>query len=72
MGDMVVNLHDEISAALHDLVPATGGKCATRHQEWRPYEYFLEWVRFQALETFMHIVCRVSNRIFVGVPSCVY
>lgn len=53
MGDMVVNLHDEISAALHDLVPATG-----------------EWVRFQALETFMGIVCRVSNRIFVGVPSC--
>lgn len=29
-----------------------------------------EWKKFKALETFMLIVSRASNRIFVGAPLC--
>ena len=30
----------------------------------------IDWTSFKALETFMNIVCRASNRIFVGLPLC--
>ncbi|ETW81028.1 cytochrome P450 monooxygenase 51 [Heterobasidion irregulare TC 32-1] len=29
-----------------------------------------EWVKYPAMETLMKIVCRTSNRIFVGAPQC--
>ncbi|KAF8665540.1 hypothetical protein AX16_000001 [Volvariella volvacea WC 439] len=29
-----------------------------------------EWVEISAYDTIMHIVCRVSNRVFVGLPIC--
>ncbi|THH19419.1 hypothetical protein EW146_g1766 [Bondarzewia mesenterica] len=28
------------------------------------------WFKFPALETFTQIVCRMSNRVFVGAPTC--
>ncbi|CAA7260276.1 unnamed protein product [Cyclocybe aegerita] len=29
-----------------------------------------EWISVPALQTIMHIVCRTSNRLFVGLPLC--
>lgn len=34
---------------------------------WRPC---IEWVKYPASETLMWIVCRTSNRVFVGAPLC--
>lgn len=32
----------------------------------------LEWTKIPALRTVMKIVCRTSNRLFVGLPLCMY
>lgn len=31
---------------------------------------FSEWIKVPALNTVMQIICRVSNRVFVGLPKC--
>lgn len=31
-----------------------------------------EWVSVPGLDTMSQIVCRVSNRVFVGAPMCAY
>ncbi|KAH9477541.1 Cytochrome P450 monooxygenase 103 [Psilocybe cubensis] len=48
------DIKDEISTAFEEIVPNTGN----------------EWTTFPALSTIMHIVCRTSNRLFVGLPLC--
>ncbi|OCB86528.1 cytochrome P450 [Sanghuangporus baumii] len=48
------NIRDEIAEAFNDLIPARTD----------------EWVAFPALQTMRNIVCRTSNRIFVGLPLC--
>lgn len=48
------SLHNEIRAAFNDAVPLHGH----------------EWSKFRVMEKLMPIVCRASNRIFIGVPLC--
>ncbi|EJD07461.1 cytochrome P450 [Fomitiporia mediterranea MF3/22] len=48
------NVHGEIIHAFRDLVPPKSD----------------DWVSVPALDTIRNIVCRVSNRIFVGIPLC--
>ncbi|PPQ87954.1 hypothetical protein CVT25_001139 [Psilocybe cyanescens] len=48
------DIKDEISTAFEDIVPDKGD----------------EWTSFPALSTIMHVVCRTSNRLFVGLPLC--
>jgi hypothetical protein len=31
---------------------------------------YSEWSKFRALETIMPIICRASNRVFIGAPLC--
>lgn len=34
--------------------------------------YFPEWTTVKATETMQKVVARMSNRIFVGLPLCMY
>lgn len=54
LGNLFPVIHDEIVAAFDDLVTPKGD----------------EWVKLPALHTTMQIVCRATNRIFVGLPVC--
>ncbi|OBZ66897.1 Ent-kaurene oxidase [Grifola frondosa] len=47
-------IRDEIVASFMDAIPLTGNG----------------WTTVPALDTVMQIVCRTSNRIFVGLPKC--
>ncbi|KAI9436537.1 cytochrome P450 [Lactarius psammicola] len=49
------DISDELVLALEDNIP-TAGK---------------GWVTVPALETIQRVICRVTNRVFVGVPLCV-
>lgn len=61
-------IKDEITESFKTYIPITEGI-------WFPiffshaYEK-LEWTAVPAHETLMHIVCRTSNRYFVGLPLC--
>jgi cytochrome P450 len=48
------DIKDEITAAFGDLIPVDDN----------------EWTTVPALRTMMKIVCRTSNRLFVGLPLC--
>ncbi|TFK43278.1 cytochrome P450 [Crucibulum laeve] len=48
------DIKDEIAAAFDDLIPAKEK----------------DWLSVPGLTTVMHIVCRTSNRLFVGLPLC--
>ncbi|EJD07466.1 cytochrome P450 [Fomitiporia mediterranea MF3/22] len=48
------DIRDEIICAFGDIIPVKGD----------------DWVAIPALDMVRHVVCRASNRIFVGVPLC--
>ncbi|KAI9431119.1 cytochrome P450 [Lactarius indigo] len=48
------DIYEELVLALEDNIPTTGK----------------EWVDVPALETIQRVICRVSNRVFVGAPLC--
>ncbi|KIL60262.1 hypothetical protein M378DRAFT_26590 [Amanita muscaria Koide BX008] len=54
IGAKLADVQDEIMAAFEDYIPATES----------------EWTRITAYPTIMDIVCRASNRMFVGLPLC--
>jgi len=43
-----------------------------KKSSWRRYlpRIYLDWTSVPAYDTVMHIVCRTSNRYFVGLPIC--
>ncbi|KIL65509.1 hypothetical protein M378DRAFT_76984, partial [Amanita muscaria Koide BX008] len=54
IGARLADVQDEIITAFEDHIPATER----------------EWTRITAYPTIMDIVCRASNRMFVGLPLC--
>ncbi|KAI5118158.1 hypothetical protein M0805_005780 [Coniferiporia weirii] len=54
IGTLFDEIKDEVVCAFEDSIPAKGD----------------EWVSRVGLEAVMEIVCRTSNRIFVGLPLC--
>ena len=66
---------DEIGLAFQDNIPqpAKAGGTGICSQEPSAYAHdprHLDWVGVYSLVTMQNIVCRASNRIFVGVPLC--
>ncbi|KAG5651327.1 hypothetical protein H0H81_009080 [Sphagnurus paluster] len=51
-------VQEEVAAAFSDVVSLKGNA------------NLAEWSKFKAMDTMMPIVCRASNRIFVGAPLC--
>ncbi|KIL60300.1 hypothetical protein M378DRAFT_168328 [Amanita muscaria Koide BX008] len=54
IGTMFADVQDEIAVAFKEHIPVKGD----------------EWARVTLYSTVMDIVCRASNRMFVGVPLC--
>ena len=73
-------LRDEIVLAFGDLIPVCGnGNTGFPSPIYALCEHILicmlhrtEWTKLPALETVMKIVARVSNRLFVGLPLCMF
>ncbi|KAF8524847.1 cytochrome P450 [Hysterangium stoloniferum] len=57
LGTLYPALKEEIVLAVEDLIPLTD-------------ESVLDWTGIKAFDTMMNVVCRASNRAFVGVPKC--
>ena len=68
---------DEIALAMSELIPRPvkeGGMSLSLHAKTLltfilPHSYE-DWVAANGLATMRDVVCRASNRIFVGVPLC--
>ncbi|EIW83355.1 cytochrome P450 [Coniophora puteana RWD-64-598 SS2] len=54
LGVLFSDIHDEIAASFRDEIPLKGD----------------DWLEVPALPAMMQVVCRTSNRIFVGLPLC--
>ncbi|KAI0001032.1 cytochrome P450 [Russula vinacea] len=48
------DIHDELLLALNDSIPTVGE----------------EWVKVPIVRTMQHVICRISNRVFVGPDLC--
>ncbi|EIW87324.1 cytochrome P450 [Coniophora puteana RWD-64-598 SS2] len=54
LGNLYADIRDEIATAFNDELPLKGD----------------EWLEVPALSMIQQVVCRTSNRIFVGLPLC--
>ncbi|OBZ73430.1 Ent-kaurene oxidase [Grifola frondosa] len=54
LAEIFPEVHDEIVSSFTDAISLTGD----------------EWTAVPALATMMQVICRTSNRIFVGLPKC--
>jgi hypothetical protein len=53
--------------------PGTGRQCVAMSRSKRLYlTQHAEWVKVSILDTLQRVVCRATNRVFVGVPLCSY
>ena len=63
-------VREELILALNDLIPTDeDGKWQTRWGKISLIEN-AEWVKFPIIETIQRVVCRATNRVFVGIPLC--
>lgn len=74
IADLFDEIKDEISQAFSDNIVLEGNGTIS-DLLYQCYDVALtissiEWKTFPALETVMPIVCRTSNRVFVGLPTC--
>ncbi|KAI0732428.1 cytochrome P450 [Fomitopsis betulina] len=54
LGVLIPEVADEVAAAIDDAIPKTGD----------------EWVSIVAFPAMTRVVCRASNRVFIGLPLC--
>ncbi|KAH6918279.1 cytochrome P450 [Coprinopsis sp. MPI-PUGE-AT-0042] len=65
------DITDEITQAFEDHLPASDGEqslmfCSFTLTTWSR----IEWTQYSIVTTLLPIVCRTSNRLFVGKPLC--
>jgi len=67
---LVPEIYEEVADAFNEFIPLTAGEIRTsQHAPYGP-DTGIDWTGVKALETIMNIVCRASNRVFVGRPLC--
>ena len=68
------DIRDEIVESFKEYIPLTEGKLEQKEAYTNGYlsHIYLDWTSVPAYDTLMHIVCRTSNRYFVGLPLCEY
>jgi hypothetical protein len=63
-------IREEFVMAMDDLIP-TREQGTWKSPGRKSYgSQHAEWVKVPILETFQRVICRSTNRIFVGVPLC--
>lgn len=72
IASLLPDVVDEIRVATEDSIPIHGdGACRAQAADMHSSaDQSLEWISVPALDTMMQIVCRASNRAFVGLPMC--
>jgi hypothetical protein len=71
---LVPEVYDEVVMTFNDFIPITEGK-RLNHQKMFKNKLDnsrTEWQSVRVMDTMMKIVCRASNRIFVGLPLCTW
>ena len=63
-------VHEEVVDAFNEFIPPTSGGIQTLYFLPHYADIGIDWTSIKASETFMDIICRASNRIFVGRPLC--
>lgn len=63
------DVQDEIKAAFEDHIPMSEGT-DTRHLSGAQPNVTIDWIEVSAYEKILQIVCRASNRMFIGLPIC--
>ena len=63
-------VREEVIHALNDLIPTD--EHSERQTRWSKMKLIenIEWVKVPIIETLQRVVCRATNRVFVGVPLC--
>ena len=65
---------DEISLAMKDVIPhpqkAGGTHSGSIRNQGLTDSYVEDWVAVNALAAMRDVICRASNRVFVGLPLC--
>ncbi|OBZ73434.1 Ent-kaurene oxidase [Grifola frondosa] len=73
LAEIFPEVHDEIIASFTDAIPLTGdGMSISLFMNMYVSKYHSlcsEWTAVPALDTIMQVICRTTNRIFVGLPS---
>jgi len=65
------DIYDELVLAVDDSIPATGEGYVTGWGEESPtFTKNIGWVKVPLVQTLQQVVCRISNRVFVGTPLC--
>ncbi|KAL0573797.1 hypothetical protein V5O48_008150 [Marasmius crinis-equi] len=76
LASMFGEVYDELSQAFAEEIPLSDGEHIIEvHCHWEPEtdtvtSVALEWVKVPTLGKILRIVCRTSNRLFIGLPLC--
>jgi hypothetical protein len=63
-------VREELIMAMDDLIPTHDDSTWQSPNEGLQFTGNAEWVKVPILETIQRVICRVTNRIFVGAPLC--
>lgn len=66
------DIHNEVEASFHDLVPTTGdgtSRCSFNRIVFDCL-FQIDWVPVLAFDAMREVVARISGRVFVGLPTC--
>ena len=73
LGSRFDDIKDEISTGFRDLIPAKDDGIVGKSFSMLCHsDLLLEWTSVNVYRTFMQIICRTSNRLYVGLPLCKY
>lgn len=72
LGYRFPDIKDEIITAFAELIPPTTGIDPLNLESVFLLSLYVEWSTVPAYQKVMNIVCRTSNRLFVGLPLCAF
>ncbi len=64
------DVHDEMKAAFEDNIPMTKSMETWQISDTTLADIVIDWIEVSAYQTVLQIVCRASNRMFIGLPIC--
>jgi hypothetical protein len=65
------DIKDEIEASFKDILPAKDGTLTCQTSRTDSNRACTDWTPYPLLETLIPIICRTTNRLFVGLPLCI-
>jgi len=63
-------VHEEVVDAFNEYIPLTNGEIRTSYHLPHHPDVRIDWTSVKASDTFMNVVSRATNRVFVGRPLC--